>query len=357
MTYEFIIHRMIDRITTDYPDLDIREGSIVFNAVASAAMELAIMYTELDNVLKESFVPTASREYILLGCEQIGIDTNIFTATNGFFKGVFNVEIELSSRWNLDKYNYIVVDQLENETDEEDNILYAYKMQCENAGSEPNNVTGNLLPIDYTNGDLTIAQITECLIPGEDETSDEDIIEYYLEHVNNSIIDGNRKQYEEWADNFNGIGKAKVFPLWNGPNTVKVSILNSDNEVASSELVDEFQEYLDPGTTGMGDGVAPIGAFVTVTTPTTKAINISCTVKFKEGYSDTTPIDDMLTSYFKSIAYDKSYVSYMTVGAVILDVLSVESISNLTINSGTSDITLNAEEVPVLGTTNWTVDS
>lgn len=357
MTYEYIIARMIERITTDYPDLDIREGSIVFNAVASAAMELAIMYTELDNVLKESFVPTASREYILLGCEQVGINTDIFSATNGFFKALFNVEIELSSRWNLDKYNYIVVEQLEDETDEDDNTLYAYRMQCETAGSDPNNITGTLLPIDYINGDLTIAQLTECLIPGEDESSDEDIIQYYLEFVNNSIIDGNKKQYEEWANDFNGIGKSKVFPLWDGPNTVKVSILNSDNEVASSTLIEDFQEYLDPGTTGMGDGVAPIGAFVTVTTPTTKAINISCTVNFKDGYSETTPIDEMLTNYFKSISYDKSYVSYMTVGSVILDVPSVESISNLTINSGTSDISLGAEEIPVLGTVNWTVGS
>lgn len=357
MTYEYIIHRMIDRITLEYPNLDVREGSIIFNAVASAAMELAIMYTELNNVLSESFVTTASREYILLGCNQIGIDTTIFLPRHGFFKGVFNVEVDLNSRWNLDEYNYLIVEQLENEVDEDDNVLYAYKMQCETAGAEPNNMTGTLLPIDYTNGDLTIAQLTECLIPGEDESSDEDIVQYYLEFVNNSIIDGNKMQYEEWANDFNGIGKSKVFPLWDGPNTVKVSILNSDNEVASSTLIEDFQEYLDPGTTGMGDGVAPIGAFVTVTTPTTKAINISCTVNFKDGYSETTPIDEMLTNYFKSISYDKSYVSYMTVGAVILDVPSVESISNLTINNGTSDISLGAEEIPVLGTVNWTVGS
>ena len=61
MTYEVILKRMMDRVTEQYPNLDNREGSLIFNALAPAAIELAIMYTELDNVLKESFIDTASR--------------------------------------------------------------------------------------------------------------------------------------------------------------------------------------------------------------------------------------------------------------------------------------------------------
>ena len=83
MTYEVILQRMMDRVTTQYPNLDNREGSIIFNALSPAAIELAIMYTELDNVLNESFVNTASREYILIGCEQMGMDTSIFEASAG----------------------------------------------------------------------------------------------------------------------------------------------------------------------------------------------------------------------------------------------------------------------------------
>lgn len=355
MTYEYIIHRMIDRITTDYPDLDIREGSIVFNAVASAAMEVAIMYTELDNVLNESFVVTASREYILVACEQVGINTDMFAPSSGFFKGLFNVKIDLESRWNLEEYNYMVLEQLDDETDDDGNTLYAYRMQCETTGSGPNGLTGNLTPIDYTNGDLTVAQLTECLIPGEDETPDEDIVDYYMNFVNDSIVDGNVKQYEEWCDEFPGIGKSKIFPLWNGDNTVKVSILDAENNVASSTLIDDFQEYLDPNVTGMGDGVAPIGAFVTVSTATPKTINVTCKVKLKEGYTDPSAINDTITAHFKDISYEKTVVSYMTLGAAILDAESVDFITNLTVNGGTADIPLGDEEIPVLGTTNWTV--
>ena len=66
MTYEVILQRMMERVTTKYPNLDNREGSIIFNALAPAALELAIMYTELENVLNESFVETATRALSLI---------------------------------------------------------------------------------------------------------------------------------------------------------------------------------------------------------------------------------------------------------------------------------------------------
>ena len=352
MTYEYIIARMISRISADYPNLDIREGSMVFNAVASAAMECAILYTELDNSRNESFIKTASREYILRGCDQVGIDISIFNPTPAFVKGVFNIPVEMYSRWNLGVYNYLVIEEMENDT--EDGMHY-YKMQCESVGSEPNVMLGDLTPIDFVDGNLTTAKITECLIEGEDETPDDEIIDYYVEYVNHTASDGNVGQYKLWCQEFPGIGNYRIFPLWNGSNTVKVSILNSSNRSASEELIAEFQEYLDPGTTGMGDGIAPIGAFVTVSTATEQPINISATVTLKDGYTTTEEIDKTLANFFAEIAYEKTTISYMRVGAKILDVESVDFITNLTIDGGTDDITLGDEVIPILGTTNWTV--
>ena len=49
-------------------------------------------------------------------------------------------------------------------------------------------------------------------------------------------------------------------------------------------------------------------------------------------------------------------VSYMTIGATILAVDGVESISNLKVDGGTSDITLETLQIPVVGTTTWTVN-
>lgn len=352
MTYELILSRMLGRIESNYPNLDRREGSLIFNALAPAALELAIMYTELDNAIKESFVKTASREYKLIGCADMGMDITMFEAHAGTFKGEFDVEVPIGSRWNCDLHNYKVVEYLGKNGD-----YYTYSMICETVGTAPNNVKGSLTCItDIPNG-LAYAELTECLIEGENETSDEDINTAYDEFVNNVVGDGNKSQYKKWCDEYNGIGNSKIIPLWNGANTVKVSILSASNRSATPELIAEFQDYLDPGCTGMGDGVAPIGAFVTVTTATEIPINVSATITLREGYSEAVGIDEAISTYLSSIAYKKSQVSYMSIGAVILAVDCVESINNLTINDRTNDIVLNNEEIPTVGICSWVVNN
>ena len=352
MTYEVILQRMMDIVTAQYPNLDNREGSIIFNALAPAAIELAIMYTELDNVRSESFVNTASREYILIGCEQMGMDTRVFEASAGIHKGEFDVEVAIGYRWNCDLYNYEVTEYIGKV-----GHYYTYKMKCETLGTAPNNMTGDLTAItDIPNG-LTYAKVTACLVEGENETPDDDIRAAYYEFINSTISDGNVGQYKRWCEEYDGIGNFKIFPLWNGANTVKVSILSASNHAATSSLVSDFQNYLDPGIKGMGDGVAPIGAFVTVTTATEVPISVSANVTLKRGYSDTSVITAALDKYFASISYEKSVMSYMNVGAAILDVEGVESVTGLLVNGGTADITLGNEQIPTVGTTTWTVVS
>lgn len=354
MTYEVILDQMMERITSNYPDIDTREGSIIFNALAPAAMELAIAYTELDNILNESFAETASREYLIMHCEQMGLDTSQFDANAGVFQAEFDVEVPIESRWNCDLYNFTVTELLRQDTETQ---YYIYAVQCETDGTAPNNVRGSLSAISDLPSGLTHAELTDCLIEGEDEASDDDVREAYYEFVNSTIADGNVSQYKRWCDEYDGIGNSKIFPLWNGANTVKVSILSASNQTASDELITKFQEYLDPNIEGMGNGVAPIGSFVTVTTATEIPINVSATITLKDGYTDTSAITTRLSDYLSEIAYEKSMVAYMNIGAEILNVDGVESIDNLTINGGTVNIELGDEEIPVIGTTDWVVSS
>ena len=352
-TYETILARMMQRVSAEYPNLDDREGSIIFNALAPAAMELAIAYVELENVRNECFVNTASREYIFIACEEMGIDTSQFDASAGLFKGEFNIEVEIGSRWNCDLFNFEVTEYIG--TNESGN--HEYQLRCESNGTGANNLTGNLAPITDSPTGLSYAYLSECLIEGENEKTDDEVRKTYYDYINSNAQDGNVAQYERWCNEYDGIGNYKIVPLWDGVNTVKVSILSASNKAATPTLIEEVQNYFDPGITGMGDGVAPIGAFVTVDTATEVPLNVSATVVMKNGYSDTTPIDDALVSYFSEIAYKKSQVAYMNVGAVILGVEGVESISNLLVNNATSDINLSTYQIPVLGTTNWTVSS
>lgn len=363
-TYSKILGAMLDTMSIYYPQVDIREGSMAYNACASAAMELAIGYVDLNYFADNSFVPTASRGYKLLGCQDVGINVAVFNATAGVFKGEFNCEVPIGSRWNCGNYNFEVIELIGHDE------LYEYQMVCETTGSLPNSTLGDLTPITDIPSELEVATITECLVLGEDEASNDDITEYYLNHVSGTAYDGNVAQYEKWCSDYNGIGNHKVTGLWNGANTVKVSILDINNRVASETLIQEFQEYLDPLTAelnddttaenypqgrGMGNGKAPIGAIVTVTTANEKQIAVSATLKLANGYSTAVGVDDALVAYFAKLAYENNFVNYMSVGSVILSCASVESLTNLKINGGTTDIELTTDEIPILGTTSWSV--
>lgn len=368
ITYESLMTRMLSRVSANFPEVDTREGSLIWNALSPAAIELAVAYAELDNVLANSFAQTATRDFLYYKCEELGIDTTAFDATNATFYADFNVEVPLNSRWNCDKYNFYV-----SSFKEVKDSLYRYYIICETEGSEANNVTGTLTPIDAAPTGLETAILVSCEILGEDAWDIESVRNYYFAEAANQTIDGNVAQYQKWCREYEGIGNFKVIPLWNGVNTVKVSILSADNKAASSTLVDGFQNYLDPPTStindnkqasdypqgrGMGNGIAPIGAIVTVTTGTEVTVDVSANVTIKSGYTADTVKSNMTNAvieYLRNTAYTKSKLSYMGVGAAIIAADGVDYISNLVINGSATDITLDVEDCPVIGTTSWTV--
>ena len=105
MTYEVILQRMLNRV----PDtMNKREGSIIFDALAPAAVELQNMYIEFDWMLNQSFADTASREYLIKRAAERGIEPE--KATNAILESVFDADIPFGSRFSLDKLNYVVTD-------------------------------------------------------------------------------------------------------------------------------------------------------------------------------------------------------------------------------------------------------
>ena len=79
-TYETILERMKDRVSDS---MDKREGSIIHDALAPTAIELQLVYIDLDTVLREVFTDTASREYLARRAEERGMIPHEPTAAVG----------------------------------------------------------------------------------------------------------------------------------------------------------------------------------------------------------------------------------------------------------------------------------
>lgn len=343
MTFEEILQRLINNMPAGY---DQREGSVVYDTRASTAYEMALAYEEAQRLYKNTYARTADRQGLIECCEEYGIIP--FPATYAVRKGVFTpatLELSIGTRFNYEELNFVITEKI---ADGE------YRLQCETIGTAGNNGAGLLIPIEYIDG-LETATLTDVIIYGEEEEETEALRTRYFETINSEARDGNVAQYEKWANEYPGIGNHKVFPLWNGKNTVKVAILNSENGVASDQLISDFQEYLDPGSKGLGNGVAPIGAVVTVSTATTVALELTGNVTLAEGYAEITGVEEAVREYLRNISFEKSTVSYMSLGAVIQDCPCIEDLSNFLLNGSISNVALSGEEIPVLNNLNLVV--
>ncbi|MBW4847937.1 MAG: baseplate J/gp47 family protein [Lachnospiraceae bacterium] len=330
VTYEVILRRLLNRV----PDkLDKREGSIIYTAIAPAAAELAIMYIELDTVLKEAYADTADREYLI----RLGKERKITpkAATYAELKGEFNMDIPIGSRFSLDTLYYTAIEKLGEG---------AYRLRCEVAGSTANSKLGSLVPVDYISG-LTKAELTELLLPGEAEETDKSLRERILTKLQKPSTGGNRYDYYNWAMECEGVGAAKVFPLANGPGTIKVVIADSNRAAAGADLVNLVTAHI--------EGIRPIGANVSVVSALEKEINVSAGIKLKNGLNLGTVqnlFEEALTECLQENAFDVSYISLAKIGNLLLNTSGVEDFSNLLINGSAGNQELQDEEIAVPGT-------
>lgn len=158
MTKEVILDRMLNRISDS---LDKREGSVIWDALSPAALELESVYFALDSILNETFADTANREYLKRRAAERGLIPE--PATNAVLKAIFNIDVPLGSRFSLNDLNYIVISKIKDSGQYKE-----YQLKCEAFGRIGGNYTGDIIPIDYIDG-LAVAKIIETLIPGEDE--------------------------------------------------------------------------------------------------------------------------------------------------------------------------------------------
>ena len=104
VTYESILKRMLDRVSNK---IDKREGSIIFDTHSPTAIELQILYMELDTILREGYGDTASREYLIRRCKERGITP--YEATNAILKGEFTpttIDV-IGQRFNIGSMNFL----------------------------------------------------------------------------------------------------------------------------------------------------------------------------------------------------------------------------------------------------------
>lgn len=346
MTFQNILENLLSRVSDD---IDKREGSIIYNALAPAAIEIQNIYIQLDWILNQTFADTAQREYLIRRCAERGIYPE--EATKAVLRGAFNIDIPIGSRFSLDTLNYIVKEKIQ------DNV---FNLECETAGKSGNQHLGSIIPINYIEG-LNIAELTEVIIPGEDEEETEVLRKRYITSLDAQAFGGNIADYKQKTKGVAGVGGVKVYPIWNGGGTVKLVIIDSNFNAPSDDLVNKVQVLIDPSEyQGEGIGLAPIGHVVTVNKVSETPINITTEITYQDewSYEDVKPgIFKCIDSYFTELAatWEESKSLVVRISHIETRLLGIEGIldiANTTLNGQIKNLILQDDSIPLRGVIN-----
>ncbi|WP_018752166.1 baseplate J/gp47 family protein [Paenibacillus sanguinis] len=349
-SFEAILQRMLSRVADD---VDKRAGSIIYDALAPCAAELAQTYIQLDAVLEVSFADTASDDYLSRRTSEFGVQRA--TATAAVRKGLFYganeapLDVPMGSWFGIEDLTYVVQERIS---------LGVYNLLCDTVGIVGNQQFGTLLPIDYVPG-LVRAELADVIVPGEDQETDDALRLRYYETVNEPAFGGNIADYEQTVNAMDGVGATKVFPVWNGGGTVKCTIIAADWSAPSSTLVSAVQTAVDPtANQGKGYGTAPIGHVVTVAGVSGVAVDVTTTVILAEGSTAgqvQAPIESAVTAYLLGLRQtwattEQIIVRVALIEAAILAVPGVIDVSDTMLGGIAANMTLAAEEIPLMGT-------
>lgn len=338
-TYETIKQRTLDNIALP---LRKNEGSILDTFAGANAMSLAKAYIDMGDTVSIGFIETSFGDFLDKRVKEFGVYRKLGKKSNGkiIAKGKAGTVLTNGTVFLCNNLGFVMLNDVE--IGASDDICYVEALEV---GKEYNLSTKQVFKLKTQIEGFESATNEEAFKGGIDVETDDELKSRFQKVVSNPSTSGNKYHYEEWALEVDGVGKAYVYPLWNGNGTVKVMVVSNDNKPVESDVVEAAKYHIEENM--------PIGAQLTVTTPTTLPINISANIELLNGYT----VEDIKESFNeKLLEYLKNVdneVVYTKVFGILSSILGVDDFNTLTLNGGTSNITVSIDRVPSLGTINF----
>lgn len=363
--YDYFLRKMLDAV----PDnIDKREGSIIYDALAPAALVMGQQSLDMANVIKETYIKTASGEFLDYRAIEHGTSRYPATQTEAKAKVLNDKKEPLDNVQIGDKFASIGDSPIFYAVTKVNDDL-TVELTAEVKGSSANSYIGQILPVT-PNDLLSWAEVTEITAPARDVESDDHLRARLLSSQSWIAYGGNVADYLDMTSKIDEVGAAQIYPTWNGGGTVKVVILNNDLMPASASLVQKVKNTLDPeDKQAEGYGLAPIDHAVTVTAPEELIVNVDISVKLDDT-KVTRYVKDSITKavegYFQSLRKDwadinqklgRGYEETIYRSKILSQVMLTEGVVNAklpSLNGRDADIDLvfnnSKSQLPVVGT-------
>lgn len=349
-----IRERMLERVSDEWRK---NPGDFIYDAIAAAPLEVKQLQIELDQVLKNSFAQYAEGKYLDAKLAEVGLTRKEATSNIRSLSITAVAGVVIEEDHNLTQ---VVLDDGGNPLEYyvEDTVTFVEEGEkevtiiCKTDGTTGNLAAGADFMLQPSIPGVKTIVDNGTTVLGTDTETDEQAWQRYFFKVNNPDTGGNINDYVRWSTEVSGVGKARTIPIWNGPGTVKVVLADTNGQPANSTIVADTQEYLDPGSNGLGEGKAPAGAKVTVNSGTALDIDVTANVTYENGADPAVSVasfKDQLDEYLYKIVFTDDAVSYAKIGATLVTTEGVSTYTNLTINGGIEDISPGEEEIAVRG--------
>ena len=307
------------------------EGTFENDMLASNSIEFAKLEVELEQAYKAAFAETSWGDYLTMIAAQFGVDRKRAGKARGTVTVTGTGSVSKGSRFATAAGVLFAAAQNVDVVGSADILVEAVL-----EGTTGNVAAGavNIIPMSIPG----INAVTNAapMTGGYDEEGDEVLLKRYYIAVRTPATSGNVYHYVNWAMSIKGVGNCKVLPLWNGPGTVKVLVIDSNGQTASRELIKSVADYIET--------VRPIGATVTVASPVPLGITVSVAVK---GSLDKETCKKAINTRLAKTALSATYLSAAQVIDIVMDQSSVEDCDKVLLN-GAPRLNIGADELPVV---------
>ena len=304
------------------------EGTFENDVLSSNSIEFTKAEVELEQLYKASFANTSWGDYLTARAAEFGVIRKAATAATGI--------LTISGTGTVPAGSIFATaggSQYEVDAEVTVSVSGTVAATCMVAGEAGNAGAGTVTIIPMSIPGIIAVNNVSAMTGGYAEETDEELLARYLLKVRTPATSGNKNHYYEWAMSVAGVGACRILPLWNGNGTVKVLIVDENMKTAPASIVTACASYIET--------VRPIGATVTVTSPTPIYIDVTVNIA---GTCDTDALVTALNNYLKQYNLTRRYLSAAQVGDIIMNQTTVEDYANLLLN-GSERITCTDDEL------------
>lgn len=349
MFEEMTFENMLADMLSEAPEgIDTSEGSLLYNACAKQAVRLEEAYRMLAGIEKNMYADTADLEHLI----RAGIDRAVYIrrATYAAFTAQFNGPVPLGSRFRKEEYHYTVFRAIEEES-------HLYEIGCDEPGSGPNHLLGELQPVEYIEG-FREGRILACTTPGQEQEETESFRARLLSTYNYRGFAGNRAYYLARIKELPEVLGCKLKRVQAPGDAICVTLIGEAYRTPPADVLEKVQTAVDPVVNaGEGEGLAPIGHRVTILGVEETAVDIETTITYEEGYTYEdlrSYIEEAVENYLLKLrmAWEGSsvlVVRVLQIEAALVGIRGIVDVAGTKLNGAEENLSITDGTVPVKG--------